>query len=43
MRFIYRGRAVNNKCREVSGHGAERSHYQPNRVRNSARNQSKGV
>lgn len=28
-------------CREVSGHGAERSHYQPNRVRNSVvRNES---
>lgn len=26
---------LNEKCREVSGHGEERSHYQPNRVRNS--------
>lgn len=26
---------LNEKCCEVSGHGEERSHYQPNRVRNS--------
>lgn len=26
---------LNEKRREVSGHGEEKSHYQPNRVRNS--------
>lgn len=35
MRKKLKMQLLNEKCREVSGHGAERSHYQPNRVRNS--------